>query len=564
MIVLDGAGHCKINVVGKLDSGHERKQLLADLQGLPENVRQVELVFFDALTLPEPVVAALARLKLAGVELKIHVYTTYLAHYLAKLGLPARYVMITDAIRPLAKVRALALGGSADSLDKILQIVERLPAAEVSVFIVQHVLEDSENLLDRLLKARTTVYQVLMPTQMQPVQTGTIYVAPPGHHMKIANGLVYLTRDSKVRLARPSIDVLFESLAREYGEAAMAVLLCGMGEDGVAGTRSLAQQGAFVIVEDSDDCSAAKWLTDTAARQGQYSHILNIQEICSFIGSALAAGAARREPSQSAIQTFLEAINARYGYDYRGYQVSTVERRIKNIMALLRIDSFFELQRRVLVEPEVFRRFFQEMSIEVTGFFRHPEQIRLLREEIFPYLESFPNLRIWSAGCASGEEVFSLAIVLDELGMLSKARIFATDINTDALSQAQAGLFALDKLDENRANYRKSGGIRRFDDYVENNGLYLKVAERIRERVLFHQHSLVQDGVFNEFELIVCRNVMIYFKPELQKAVMSRFVKSLHPEGFLLLGPQEGTLASDSGEWFTEYKPHSRIYQWKH
>lgn len=241
MIVLDGGSHGKINVVGKLDSGHERKQLLAELQGLPESVRQVELVFFDALTLPEPAVAALARLKLAGVELKIHVYTTYLAHYLAKLGLPARYVMITDAIRPLAKVRALALGGSADSLDKILQIAERLPAADVSVFIVQHVLEDSENLLDRLLKARTAAYQVLMPTQLQPVQTRTIYVAPPGHHMKIANGLVYLTRDSKVRLARPSIDVLFESLAREYGESAMAVLLCGMGEDGVAGTRSLAQ-----------------------------------------------------------------------------------------------------------------------------------------------------------------------------------------------------------------------------------------------------------------------------------------------------------------------------------
>lgn len=317
-------------------------------------------------------------------------------------------------------------------------------------------------------------------------------------------------------------------------------------------------------MEDSDDCPVAKWLTDTAARQGQYTHILNIYEICSFIGSALAEDGARRQPSQPAIQTFLEAINARYGYDYRGYQEGTVERRIQNIMAMLRIDSFFELQRRVLADPEVFRWFFLEMSIEVTGFFRHPEQIRLLREEIFPYLESFPNLRIWSAGCASGEEVFSLAIVLDELGMLAKARIFATDINTDALSQAQAGLFPLDKLEENRANYLNSGGPRRFDDYVENNGLYLKVAERIRERVLFHQHSLVQDGVFNEFELIVCRNVMIYFKPELQKAVMSRFVKSLHPEGFLLLGPQEGTLASDSGEWFTEYKPHSRLYQWKH
>lgn len=562
MIVADNGARCKINVVGKLDSGHERMLLLSELRGLPANAQQVELTFFDALTLPEPVVDALAKIKLAGIELKIQVYTTYLAHYLAKLGMPARYVVITDSRRRLAEVRTLALGGSADSLDKILRIVEHLPAADVAVFVVQHVLEASENLLDRLLKARTETYRVVMPTHMQTVEAATIYIAPPGHHMKVANGLVYLTRDRKVRLARPSIDVLFESLACEYGENAMAVLLCGMGEDGVAGTRLLTQQGAFVIVEDSDDCLTAKWLTNTAAREGQYAHVLNIHEICSFIGSALAADA--RQPSRAAIQVFLEAIYARYGYDYRGYQESTVERRIKNIMALLRIDSFFELQRRVLTDPEVFRRFFLEMSVEVTHFFRHPEQMRLLREEIFPYLESFPNLRIWSAGCASGEEVFSLAIVLDELGMLTKARIFATDINSDALSQAQAGLFPLEKLEENRANYLKSGGVRRFDDYFENNGLYLKVAERIRERVLFHQHSLVQDGVFNEFELIVCRNVIIYFKPEMQKAVMSRFVKSLHPEGFLVLGTQEGTLASGSGDWFAEYKPHSRIYQWKH
>lgn len=598
-LTVDGT-HSKINIVGSLDSGNETAALLADLQNLPDATQRLELIFFDALTLPAVILDAIARIKLRGVHLKITVYSNYLAHYLMRLGISAKCVHSVEAQKHLADIQAIALCGSAESLDKIFTIVEKLPAAEVAIFIVQHILADTDNLLDQLLKTRTQHYRIEMPSHLQPVQAGTIYIAPADHHMKVAHGQVYLTHDRKNHLARPSINVLFESLAYAYGPHTLAVLLCGMGDDGVEGTRRLSERGAFVIVEDSNDCRMARLLTDAAIQNGKYAHVLNIQEICSFIGSALhdhgARAAADREPRVRAdgfsfsspgeegepgcsdlheprneraiapflIDLFLEAVYARYDYDYRGYQEGTLGRRIKNTMLLLQIEDFFEFQRQVLTDPEIFRRFFLEMSIEITSFFRHPEQMRLLREEVLPYLESFPNLRIWSAGCASGEEVFSLAIVLDELGLFDKARIFATDINPYALNQAQGGLFPLDKLEENRANYYKSGGTRRFDDYVENNGLYLKMSDRLRERILFHQHSLVQDGVFNEFELIICRNVMIYFKPALQQKVMLRFEKSLHPEGFLVLGTQEGLLTSGSEQRFVEYKPKSHIYRWRH
>jgi chemotaxis protein methyltransferase CheR len=247
-----------------------------------------------------------------------------------------------------------------------------------------------------------------------------------------------------------------------------------------------------------------------------------------------------------------------------GYQQGTLERRVDKLVRLMGERDFFEFQREVLSDPAAFQHFFLEMSINVTSFFRHPDQFRLLREEVLPYLDSFPLIKVWSAGCATGEEAYSLAFLLDELGILDKTYLFATDMNPHVLRQAEAGLFPISCLEESRLNYQLSGGKRRFDDFVENvHGMYLKVPERIRRRILFHHHSLVHDGVFNEFQLIVCRNVLIYFVPALQKKVMERFANSLHRDGFLMLGPSE-SLGSGAGErWFTAFRGDLKAYRWK-
>ncbi|GAB6041262.1 CheR family methyltransferase [Endothiovibrio diazotrophicus] len=553
----DNAGIRRIEVLGLLDQEEERSALAEAVH--PSGWVRCEVSFYDARTLPAAAVDALAGVLWSGRALKIHAYHTYLAHFLLRLGLPAVTVPSHSMRDAQAATRAVVLGGSAESLDKIIHIVERLPLSDATVFIVQHVLEDEENHLDRLLRSRTD-YTVVMPHHLMEIQPATIYIAPPGHHLKVAHGRVYLTRDRKVQYARPSLDVLFESVAHEYGEHAMAVLLCGFGQDGVKGMATLKAKGATVIVEESSDCVDAHVLPDHGRASGHYDHAFHRQEIAAFLAAALVGR--ERQPSSTLVDLLLEALYVRYGYDFRGYQRGTVERRLDKLARLRGNHDFFELVRELLAEPESFERLFLELSINVTAFFRHPHQFRLLRERVLPYLDSFPRVKIWSAGCSTGEEVYSLAVLLDELGMLEKSQIFATDINRYVLEEAKGGLFPREKLDEDRANYREGGGETN-DVFLHDNGLYLEIEPRYRRHILFHHHSLAQDGVFNEFQLILCRNVMIYFHPRLQRRVTELFAKSLHRDGFLMLGPSDA-LPHDEGErYFTPYAEREKVYRWK-
>ena len=241
------------------------------------------------------------------------------------------------------------------------------------------------------------------------------------------------------------------------------------------------------------------------------------------------------------------------GYDFCNYQRGTLERRIANLIQQGGFASFFDLQRATLTSPHVTQRLLTELSINVTEFFRHPEQFRQLREEVLPYLASFPLIKVWSAGCATGEEAYSLAMLLDQLGLLDKSRIFATDISRNLLELAVAGLYPHEVLQKSRDNHRIACERDDFPQRLEDRGRFLKVVERYRERVLFHHHALGQDGGFNEFQLIVCRNVMIYFDHDLQRRVFDLFAQSLHREGFLLLGPSDGLRAMALE---CRFKPH--------
>lgn len=549
----------RISVLGQLDAAEDGQELLAACTRGTAAGQACEVYFFDAYTLPGPVLEVLAALVHAGHALKLYACESFLVHSLLRLGLPARSLPGHAHQDKLVDIQAIAIGGSADSLARILHIVERLPAGPVSLFIVQHILEDQKNLLDQLLRVRTD-YEVVMPTHLMPIRPGTIYVAPPGHHMKVANGLVYLTRDRKEQYARPSINVLFRSIAAEYGPRALGVLLCGYGQDGVEGCAEIRSHGGCVLLEEGEECDAARVLPDAARHAGAYDHELDVRGLACFLASLVAGRSA--EPSPALLDLFLEALHSHYGYDFRGYQHGTLERRVDKLIRLLNERDFFEFQREVLTDPSAFQHFFMEMSVNVTSFFRHPEQFRLLREEVLPYLASFPLIKIWSAGCASGEEAYSLAFLLDEMGLLEKSYLFATDMNPHVLKQAEAGLFPLAGLAESRENYRHSGGDGQIETFLENrNGMFLRVPERLRRRVLFHHHSLVHDGVFNEFQLILCRNVLIYFSPVLQKKVLERFANSLHQDGFLMLGPSEAPHAATN--WFAPFRKQLHTYRWK-
>jgi chemotaxis protein methyltransferase CheR len=202
-----------------------------------------------------------------------------------------------------------------------------------------------------------------------------------------------------------------------------------------------------------------------------------------------------------------------------------------------------------------------DISVGVSDFFRHPAQFKLIREVLLPYLESFPVIKCWSAGCATGEEAYSLAILLDELGLLKRSRLFATDFNSYLINLAKNGLFPLKSLQPGQTNYQQSGGQHHFDASITQGSRYFGIKDHLRNATLFHRHSLVDEGIFNEFQLILCRNVMIYFMPELQSKLLARFAQSLHHDGFLVLGPQDGIdhLARKAG--FIPYIKGSHIYR---
>lgn len=550
----------KIGVLGQLEHTNECEQLLALLKQAAYVLEEstLEINFYDAELLPTDIIIAIAELLNSGVVIKLVVYRDLLAHTLARLNIPFRKILSQPLVSSSSEYHAVVLAGSANSLDKMLHIISCLPETEAVIFVAQHIREDQTNLLDKLLKVVTN-YRVVMPQNLMPVIAGTIYVAPPAHHLHVAHGLVYLTRDRKIQFARPSIDVLFESVAGEYGSKALAVLLCGFGQDGVNGCAALKAAGACVLVENSNECEEAGVLPDHVRQAGHFNHILSCTAIASVVAAAVSGDKAA--PAGVLLQLFLTALQADYGYDLLGYQRDSLERRINNMMGSFGVSSFFDFQRLVLSDAKLFQRLIVELSVSVSDFFRHPEQLRLLREQIMPYLASFPLIKIWSAGCATGEEAYSLAILLNELGLLEKSRIFATDINPYLLELAKTRLFPNESMQISQANYSASGGTMQFINYIEPYREFYKMVELLSERVLFHRHSLIQDGVFNEFELIVCRNVLIYFDADAQQKALRCFANSLHTDGFLLLGPQDGIQNAALAAGFVPYSTGSQLYK---
>ncbi len=560
--VIEQSGCRHVMVQKESLTNDEESQLLALMaaqSSLPMDLQFYELKWISAV-LVEAIALVLAKEKRS----KVYFYGHHLFVYLRSLGIPVRLIH-RQGLESTARVpcQALVLGGSTDSLEKIRYIVKHLPLGEVAVFIVQHVAEDKINLLDELLRQQTP-YRVLMPHQMTPVEPGTIHVAPPGYNVRVAHGQVYLTKDRKTNAARPSIDVLFESVGREYGAAAMGVLLCGWGHDGVAGARLLVEQGGEVLILNPDDCPNAKALVEHARHEVIGALVVSLEVATSLVATA-AAG--EQPPGARELETFFAAVDRVYGYDYRNYHADMLGRRLEITRQALGLTSHYACQREILTNPAACERLFLELSIHVTAFFRMPDQFKRLRQEILPSLDSFCRLKIWVAGCSSGEEVYSLAILLQELGLYDRSMIYATDINPFILMQARNGLYGREELVSSRSNYLLAGGAGRFDDYcVDRERSFFAIRPDLRRNILFYRHSLVEDGPFNEFQLIVCRNLLIYFNQTLQKRVMELFERSLHQDGVLLLGEKE-SISHGQGERFftplkkgqTAYFRHSRI-----
>lgn len=257
--------------------------------------------------------------------------------------------------------------------------------------------------------------------------------------------------------------------------------------------------------------------------------------------SEVAATTAAAPPTVEDIEValLLEGVYRQYGYDFRDYAMSSVRRRVRHLLREEGLATVSGLQEKVLHDPRALQRFVVTLSVNVTSMFRDPSFYKALRERVVPLLRTYPKVRIWHAGCATGEEAYSTAIVLEEEGLYDRCQIYATDMNETVLKTAAAGEMPLRGMRENTANYLRSGGRRAFASFYSAVDDRAILHPSLRRNINFAQHNLVTDRSFNEFNVVFCRNVLIYFNRPLQDRVHRLFYQSLVRFGFLALGSKE-------------------------
>jgi chemotaxis protein methyltransferase CheR len=261
------------------------------------------------------------------------------------------------------------------------------------------------------------------------------------------------------------------------------------------------------------------------------------------------------------IELLLEAVYRHYGFDFRGYAYASLRRRVWKRIQAEGLGTVSDLQAAVLHDPEVLDRLLDDLSVNVTAMFRDPGFFLAFRERVVPLLRTYPFFRIWHAGCSTGEEVFSMAILLEEEGLYDRARVYATDMNERVLRQARAGIFPLERMQEYTDNYIRAGGRRSFSEYYTAGYGGALFHPALLRNVVFAQHNLVTDRSFSEFNAILCRNVLIYFDKALQTRVHRLFYDSLATFGVLALGGKETLRFSAFEECFEPLAPGDKIYR---
>jgi chemotaxis protein methyltransferase CheR len=276
------------------------------------------------------------------------------------------------------------------------------------------------------------------------------------------------------------------------------------------------------------------------------------------IDHAAAAGSRRVEIEY---RLLIEAIYEMYHYDFRGYAAASLKRRLRAAMASFGSHSLSQLQDRVLRDPEFFRSLLNFLTVPVSEMFRDPGYFRALREKVVPLLRTYPSLKVWVAGCSTGEEVYSLAILLREENLLERTLIYATDINPQILQKAESGVYDLDRIAGFTDNHQRSGARSSLSDYYVAAYGRAVFDKTLRRRIVFSDHSLATDSVFAEVHLISCRNVLIYFDRDLQDRALRLFREALCRRGFLGIGTKESLRFSAQADAFEELDRESRIFR---
>ena len=261
------------------------------------------------------------------------------------------------------------------------------------------------------------------------------------------------------------------------------------------------------------------------------------------------------------IKLLLEGIRLTYGYDFREYAMNPLRRTIVAAMAAERVPTVSAYQDRLLHDASCMHRFLGIVGVSVTSMFREVELMRCLREEVVPVFRTYPSVRIWMVGCATGEEVYSLAIALEEENVLRRTSIYATDLNEDTLAVAKIGAYPLERVRSYESQYTRSGGRARLSDYYTVSGRSARFSRSLLSNVTWARHNLVTDASFNEFHLIICANVLIYFRPSLQERAHRLFYESLVRSGFLALGKGESLVFSPDSSRYEQVRDGVSLFR---
>lgn len=468
--------------------------------------------------------------------------------------------MVSDDIAAEERLpqQLVVVGSSAGGIDALSMLVSTLPADfPAPIVIAQHLDPNRPSALRTILARRTALPVHTVEDQVR-LEAGTIYVVPANRHVSIFDSTITLQIDGVGRPS-PSINLLLETAAAAYGEGLIAVVLTGMGSDGAAGAYSVKQAGGTVIIQNPQTATHPSMPRSLAP--GIVDIVADLERIGPVLYDLLTGTqvTARDEEDQS-LRAFLDRVRDEHGVDFSSYKLPTIRRRMQRRIVATGtrdINGYLEYLDR---QPEEYQQLVNSFLIKVTQFFRDPELFGYLRGIVLPEVITVAShrdqdIRIWSAGCATGEEAYSLAILVAELLDHDLAgwniRIFATDLDAEAINFARQGVYSAAAV-----SVLPDALIARC--FTVEDGFY-QVRKHIRALTVFGQHDLGQRAPFPRIDLVLCRNVLIYFTQELQKRALQLFAYSLRDQGFLVLGKAEspGLL----GEFFTVLQQQQKVYR---
>ncbi len=459
--------------------------------------------------------------------------------------------------KPEAVTHLIVVGSSAGGIDALSTLMTNLPAELAAPMVIAQHLDPTRQSHLRDILARRSKLPVRTVEDSELLQNNVVYVVPANHHVEITDHMVSLRTES-AGPSKPSIDLLLTSAAEVFGERLVAVILSGTGSDGASGARSVKQAGGTVVIQNPDTASYPGMPLSLAPTTVDI--VANVDRIGPILRDLVAGVEVLAQPDERRVlESFLEEVRERHGLDFTGYKTPTILRRLQRRIVATNSENFDGYLRYLNDHPDEYQRLVNAFLIKVTEFLRDPDLFAYLREKVLPELIQYARrhdneLRIWSAGCATGEEAYSLAILVAEaLGPdleRFNVRIFATDADAEAIAFARRGIYPASAVERMPEELLSRYFTREDDTY--------QVTKMARALTVFGEHDLGGRAPFPRIDMVLCRNVLIYFTPELQRRTFQLFAYSVRDGGYLVLGKAESSV--QTSDYFKPEQRQLKVY----